>query len=275
MKSFNERLQEVQQQRNSLVCVGLDVDPAKFPVSIRGLENAVLEFNKRIIDATQDLVCAYKPNLAFYEALGERGLSALRRTVEFIPDTVLTIGDAKRGDIGNTAERYAVSLFDDFGFDAITVNPYMGSDSVEPFLKRPEKGVFLLALTSNPGSKDFQRLKIGAMPLYEKIIRKAKQWNIAGNVGLVVGATHPKELQRIRKIVPEMPILLPGIGKQGGDLKSAVHFGCFKNGCGAVINASRSVLYASSGDDFAEAARAETLRMRDEINSLRTVNRKQ
>ncbi len=272
MKSFNKRLQEIQQQRNSLVCVGLDVDPAKFPASIRNLENAVIEFNKRIIEATQDLVCAYKPNLAFYEALGERGMFALRETLKIIPGSIITIGDAKRGDIGSTAERYAVSLFDDFGFDAVTVNPYMGSDSVEPFLKNPGKGVFLLALTSNPGSKDFQRLKIGAMPLYEKIVRKAKQWNTADNIGLVIGATHPKELKRVRTIVPDMPILLPGIGKQGGDLKSAIRYGCSEDGCGAVINASRSILYASSGDDFAEAARAETLRMRDEINGLRAVN---
>jgi orotidine-5'-phosphate decarboxylase len=272
MKSFNKRLQEIQQQRNSLVCVGLDVDPAKFPASIRNLENAVIEFNKRIIEATQDLVCAYKPNLAFYEALGERGMFALRETLKIIPGSIITIGDAKRGDIGSTAERYAVSLFDDFGFDAVTVNPYMGSDSVEPFLKNPGKGIFLLALTSNPGSKDFQRLKIGAMPLYEKIVRKAKQWNTADNIGLVVGATHPKELKRVRAIVPDMPILLPGIGKQGGDLKSAIRYGCSEDGYGAVINASRSILYASSGDDFAEAARAETLRMRDEINGLRAVN---
>ena len=272
MKSFNKRLQEIQQQRNSLVCVGLDVDPAKFPASIRNLENAVIEFNKRIIEATQDLVCAYKPNLAFYEALGERGMFALRETLKIIPGSIITIGDAKRGDIGSTAERYAVSLFDDFGFDAVTVNPYMGSDSVEPFLKNPGKGIFLLALTSNPGSKDFQRLKIGAMPLYEKIVRKAKQWNTADNIGLVVGATHPKELKRVRTIVPDMPILLPGIGKQGGDLKSAIRYGCSEDGYGAVINASRSILYASSGDDFAEAARAETLRMRDEINGLRAVN---
>ena len=272
MKSFNKRLQEIQRQRNSLVCVGLDADPAKFPASIRNLENAVIEFNKRIIEATQDLVCAYKPNLAFYEALGERGMFALRETLKIIPGSIITIGDAKRGDIGSTAERYAVSLFDDFGFDAVTVNPYMGSDSVEPFLKNPGKGVFLLALTSNPGSKDFQRLKIGAVPLYEKIVRKAKQWNTADNIGLVVGATHPKELKRVRAIVPDMPILLPGIGKQGGDLKSAIRYGCSEDGYGAVINASRSILYASSGDDFAEAARAETLRMRDEINGLRAVN---
>jgi orotidine-5'-phosphate decarboxylase len=274
MKSFNKRLQEIQRQRNSLVCVGLDADPEKFPGSVRVLEHAVIEFNKRIIEATHDLVCAYKPNLAFYEALGERGMSALRETLKLIPDSVITIGDAKRGDIGNTAERYAASLFDDFGFDAVTVNPYMGNDSVQPFLRRPGKGVFLLALTSNPGSKDFQRLKIGAMPLYEKIVRRAKQWNTADNIGLVVGATHPKELQRVRKIVPDMPILLPGIGKQGGDLKSAIRYGCSKNGYGAVINASRSILYASSGDDFAEAARAETLRLRDEINGFRTVNSK-
>jgi orotidine-5'-phosphate decarboxylase len=268
MKSFNERLQEIQTQRNSLICIGLDVDPIKLPVCLRDREDSVLEFNARIIEATHDLVCAYKPNLAFYEALGGRGLDVLRETLKLIPKSVLTIGDAKRGDIGNTAERYAVSLFDDFGFDAITVNPYMGSDSVEPFLKRPDKGVFLLALTSNPGSKDFQRLKIGTMPLYEKIVRKAKQWNVNNNLGLVIGATHPKDLKRVRAIVPDMPILLPGIGTQGGDLKLSIQNGRSKKGSGIIVNASRSVLYASPREDFTDAARREAMRLRDEINTV-------
>jgi orotidine-5'-phosphate decarboxylase len=266
--TFTDRLSSIQSRTNSLVCIGLDTDPEKIPAHLHGQPDGVLEFNKRIIDATSDLVCAYKPNLAFYEAMGERGWTVLRETVRAIPNGILTIGDAKRGDIGNTAERYARALFDDLGFGAVTVNPYLGQDSVEPFLGNPEKGVFLLALTSNPGSKDFQRLKVGTVPLYEKVVRIAKKWNTRGNIGLVVGATHPRELKRVRSLVPDMPLLIPGIGKQGGDLRASIQFGCNKSGQLALINASRSVLYASAGVDFAEAARAEALRMRDEIRKI-------
>jgi orotidine-5'-phosphate decarboxylase len=263
--TFTQRLQEVQAKQNSLLCIGLDVDLDKVPQNLQFSSNPVLEFNRQIIEATQDLVCAYKPNLAFYEAVGERGFTTLKETVKLIPKSVLTIGDAKRGDIGNTAERYAKSLFDDFGFDSVTVNPYMGFDSVEPFLKNPTKGAFLLALTSNAGSKDFQRLKVSGKPLYEKVVRTAKKWNTNNNIGLVVGATHPRELKAIRKIVPDMPLLIPGIGKQGGDLKSAIRDGCDKNGQLAIINASRSIIYASSGNNFAEAARAEAKKMVEEM----------
>jgi orotidine-5'-phosphate decarboxylase len=266
--TFTQKIKEIQTKQNSLLCIGLDVDLEKIPEHLKSLANPILEFNRQIIEATQDLVCAYKPNLAFYEAMGESGLIALRETLKLIPKSILTIGDGKRGDIGNTAERYAKSLFDDFGFDSITVNPYMGFDSVEPFLKNPVKGVFLLALTSNPGSKDFQRLKINGKPLYEKVVRTAKKWNTNHNIGLVVGATHPRELKSIRKIVPEMPLLIPGIGKQGGDLKSAVRDGCDKNGQLAIINASRSIIYASSGKDFAEAARTESKKIVEEIRNL-------
>ena len=269
MAPFIRQLKEIQQTQNSLLCIGLDVDFNKIPEHLQSADNPVLEFNRQIIEATHDLVCAYKPNLAFYEAMGERGWTTLRETLKLIPKSVLTIGDGKRGDIGNTAERYAKSLFNDFGFDSVTVNPYMGFDSVEPFLKNSEKGVFLLALTSNPGSKDFQRLKIKGKPLYEKVVRTAKKWNTNQNIGLVVGATHPHELKTIRKIVPEMPLLIPGIGKQGGDLKSAVRDGCDKNGQLAIINASRSIIYASSGKDFAEMARAEARRMVEEMGTYR------
>ena len=263
--TFTQRLREIQTKQNSLLCIGLDVDEDKIPAHLQSEKNPVLEFNRQIIEATHDLVCAYKPNLAFYEAMGERGLATLRETLKLIPKSVITIGDGKRGDIGNTAERYAKSLFDDFGFDSVTVNPYMGFDSVEPFLRNPEKGVFILALTSNPGSKDFQRLKVGTKPLYEKVVTTVKKWNTNQNIGLVVGATHPKELQRIRKIVPDMPILIPGIGKQGGDLKSAIRYGCDKHSQLAIINASRSIIYASSGKDFAEAARMEAIKMVEEM----------
>ena len=229
------------------------------------MENPALEFNRRIIDATHDLVCAYKPNLAFYEAMGERGIKTLRETLKIIPNSILTIGDGKRSDIGNTAKQYVKYLFNDFGFDSVTLNPYMGFDSVEPFLTDPEKGVFILALTSNSGSKDFQRLKVGTKPLYEKIVLSAKKWNTNQNIGLVVGATHPKELQHVRKIVPDMPILIPGVGKQGGDLKLSIRYGCNKNGQLAIINASRTIIYASSGKDFAEAARTEAKKMVEEM----------
>jgi orotidine-5'-phosphate decarboxylase len=237
----------------------------KIPTHLQSTKSPVLEFNRQIIEATHDLVCAYKPNLAFYEAMGERGTVTLRETLKLIPKSVLTIGDGKRSDIGNTVERYAKALFDDFGFDSVTVNPYMGFDSIEPFLTNPEKGVFILALTSNSGSKDFQRLKVGTKPLYEKVVHTAKNWNVNRNIGFVVGATHPKELQQIRKIVPDMPILIPGIGKQGGDLKSSIHYGCDKHGQLAVVNASRSIIYASSGKDFAKAARAEAKKMVEEM----------
>ena len=263
--SFTQRLRQVQIKQNSLLCIGLDVDVDKIPTHLQSTKNPMLEFNRQIIEATHDLVCAYKPNLAFYEARGERGTVTLRETLKLIPKSVLTIGDGKRGDIGNTAERYAKSLFDDFGFDSVTVNPYLGFDSVEPFLTNPEKGVFILALTSNSGSKDFQRLMVGTKPLYEKVVHTAKKWNVNQNIGFVVGATHPKELQRIRKIIPDLPILIPGIGKQGGDLKSAIRYGCDKHGQLAVVNASRSIIYASSGKDFAEAARAEAKKIVEEM----------
>ena len=263
--SFTQRLRQIQIKQNSLLCIGLDVDEGKIPAHLSTMNNPALEFNRQIIEATHDLVCAYKPNLAFYEAMGEIGITTLRETLKLIPKSVLTIGDGKRGDIGNTAERYAKSLFDDFGFDSVTLNPYMGFDSVEPFLTNPEKGVFILALTSNSGSKDFQRLKVGAKPLYEKVVHTAKKWNKNQNIGLVVGATHPIELKRIRKIVPDMPILIPGIGKQGGDLKAAIRYGCDNHGQLAIINASRSIIYASSGKDFAEAARAEAKKMVEEM----------
>ena len=263
--NFTQRLYETQRRTGSLLCVGLDTDVDQLPESIQRKTDGVLEFNRRIIDATSDLVCSYKLNLAFYEALGESGWRILRETLREIPKDLITIGDGKRGDIGNTAERYARSLFDELYFDAVTVNPYMGFDSVEPFIRDESRGAFILALTSNPGSKDFQRLKTGTRPLFETVARTASKWNTKKNTGLVVGATHPKELQTVRKIAPQMPFLIPGIGKQGGDLQSAIRFGCDKTGHLAVINASRSILYASSGKDFATAARVEATKLRDEI----------
>ncbi len=266
---FLEKLQKVQRKNRSLLCIGLDTDPSKLPSSLGTSKGAVAQFNRLIIDATSDLVCAYKLNLAFYESLGERGWRILKETLSVIPHNVITIGDGKRGDIGNTAEQYAHSLYDDLGFDAATVNPYMGYDSVEPFIRSDRNCAFVLALTSNEGSNDFQRLNIGGRPLYERIVQAAVKWNVRKNLGLVVGATHPKELQPIRKLAPTLPILIPGIGKQGGDLESAIRFGTDRNGRLAIINASRSVLYASTGKDFAAAARGEALQLRDQIQKYR------
>ena len=268
--TFTEILRSVQQKQNSLLCVGLDTDPAKIPASFRGSPDGLVEFNRRIIESTADLVCAYKVNLAFYESHGEAGWGMLRRTLRFIPAGIVTIGDGKRGDIGNTSAMYAKALREELGFGACTVNPYMGGDSVTPFLSTPEHGVFILAVTSNPGAKDFQYLKVNGRPLYERVIGKAKRWNTQENCGLVVGATRPAELKRVRTLAPRMPFLIPGIGAQGGDLRQAVRYGCTAAGDLAVINASRSVIFASSGDDFAEAARKNALQLRDEMNHYRT-----
>jgi orotidine-5'-phosphate decarboxylase len=267
--NFTQRLRAAQRRTGSLLCIGLDTDRRRVPAVLASADDPLYEFNRRIIEATKDAVCAYKINLAFYEATGERGWSTVRRTLADIPGEIITIGDAKRGDIGNTAAMYARALLEGYGFAACTVNPYMGFDSVEPFLQDRERGAFVLALTSNPGARDFQRLKVGARPLYECVVRRVRSWNTRRNLGLVVGATHPRELQRIRILAPELPILVPGIGTQGGNVRAAVHYGCDRHGELAVINASRSILYASCAEDFAERARAEALALREEINRAR------
>ena len=263
--NFVEKLNQAIEKNHSLVCVGLDTSPELIPPGM-----SVFDFNKAIIDATADLVCAYKPNIAFYEAQGEKGLDALYRTVKCVPKAIPVIGDAKRGDIGNTSEAYAKALFDQIGFDAITVSPYLGFDSVEPFLKNKDKFAFILCRTSNKGAADFQSLLCqyeGKMrPLYEVVALKASQWNTNGNVGLVVGATYPEELKTIRQAHPEMVILIPGVGAQGGDLKLVVHYGIDKHLRGVVINSARQIIYASRGADFAIAARRAAQTLRDEIN---------
>jgi len=266
---FLEKLQKAQRENHSLLCIGLDTDPAKLPPRLGKSKNAVIHFNHHIIESTHDLVCAYKINLAFYEALGEHGWHILEATLACIPKGVVTIGDGKRADIGNTSERYAHALYDEFGFDAATVNPYMGYDSIEPFIRSDSHCAFVLALTSNEGSSDFQRLIIRGRPLYEKVVQTVTGWNSKKNIGLVVGATHPNELKPIRDLAPTVPILIPGIGKQGGDLASAVRYGCDKHGRLAIINASRSILYSSRGKDFADAARSEAQHLRDQIQKLR------
>lgn len=266
--NFLEKLHRAVESNRSLVCIGLDPDPALMP------DVGVLEFNGDIIDATADLVCAYKLNLAFYEALGVEGLTALQGTVAHIPDAIPIIGDAKRGDIGNTARAYAKTLFEVFGFDAATVNPYLGYDSIEPFIHYADRQVFILCRTSNRGALDFQSLTCspeaggGGQPLFEIVARKAKEWNRHGNVGLVMGATYPEELKRIRSLCPEMLLLIPGIGTQRGDLAAAVRWGVGVGSGKAIFNSSRQVLYASRGRDFAVAARKTTEELRSRIESL-------
>jgi len=260
---FVDKLLAAGSRNKSLLCVGLDPDPSLMP------KVGLLAFNKTIVDATADLVCAYKPNLAFYESLGIDGLNALQKTIEHIPGHIPIIGDGKRGDIGNTAKAYAKALFVTFGFDAATVSPYLGFDSIEPFIEYKDKGVFVLCRTSNPGAVDFQSLANGqGMPLYEAVARKARGWNVSGNIGLVVGATYTEELKAIRQLCPEMPLLIPGIGAQGGDLAATVKYGVDAHGENAIIAVSRQIIYASQGKDFARAARNNALELRDDINNL-------
>ena len=260
---FTDKLLNASRKSKSWLCIGLDPDPELMPTV------DVLQFNKSIIEATSDLVCAYKPNLAFYEALGTEGLAILEKTVKYIPGDIPVIGDAKRGDIGNTARAYARALFSILGFDAATVNPYLGHDSVEPFINYQDKGVFILCRTSNKGAADFQNLLTDDLPLYEAVAQKAKEWNTYGNIGLVVGATYPEELKKVRSICPEMPLLIPGTGAQGGDLSSAVGCGVDAQGEKAIINVSRQILYASKEKDFAQAARNVAERIRSQINDYR------
>jgi orotidine-5'-phosphate decarboxylase len=262
---FRRKLRESVERNNSLLCIGLDPDAEKLPAGV-----TVAQFNRAIIAATSDLVCAYKPNLAFYEASGFEGLRALEETVAAVPDGIPIIGDAKRGDIGNTARQYARALFEWFRFDAATVSPYLGLDSVEPFISYADKETFLLCRTSNPSARDFQDLLIDGQPLYEHVAFKALEWNIHGNIGLVVGATYPQELARIRQLCPSMPLLIPGVGTQGGDIEAVVRYGTDASGTNAIINVSRAVLYASSASDFAEAARNSAETLRDGINAFRS-----
>jgi len=264
--TFLSKLLAATRRQNSLLCVGLDPQPEMMPIG------NVFEFNRAIIDATRDLVCAYKPNLAFYEALGVDGLVTLKRTVEYIPEDIPIIGDAKRSDIGNTAAAYAKGLFVYFGFDAVTVNPYLGYDSVSPFLEYHDKGVFILCRTSNPGAKDFQDFQDSqGQALYQRVALKAKEWDHAGNSGLVVGATYPEEIKWVRQNCPEMPLLIPGIGPQGGDLEKSVRYSVDRKGERSIIVSARQVLYASKGKDFAQAARQAALKLRDEINQYRSI----
>jgi orotidine-5'-phosphate decarboxylase len=269
--NFIDKLRAAWANSNSLLCVGLDPDPAKLPFSLHGIPQAVFEFNRAIIDATHDLVCAYKPQIAYFAA--QSAEDQLLKTMEYLRTQyphIPIILDAKRGDIGSTAEQYAVEAFVRYGADAVTVNPYMGTDSITPFTSYQDKGVVILCRTSNVGAKDLQDLQINGEPLYVHLARKvANDWNSHGNCLLVVGATWPEQMRQIRAVVGDMPFLVPGIGAQGGDVKAMVTAGKTRDGTGLIVNSSRAVLYASSGADFAQAARAVAQAARDEINLYR------
>lgn len=255
---FVDFLDKTAKKNNSLLCVGLDVDLSRIPPKFLNSEDPIFLFNQEIIKATQALVCAFKPNMAFYEMYGLYGLSSLTKTIDLIHETgVPVILDAKRGDVGHSSAAYAKSMFQVFKADATTVNPYLGHDSVQPFLDYPEKGTFVLCLTSNKGFKDFQIAGTDE-PLYKSVAKHVKEWNHYGNCGLVVGATKPEELKEIQQLVGDMPILIPGVGAQGGDLETSVKFG----GKRAVINASRSILYSAD-------PKTEAKKLRDEINKFR------
>ena len=269
MSSFIKKLSNIVQKNNSLLCIGLDPDPDKFPEEIKGTEHDIITFNRAIIEQTSDLVCAYKLNMAFYEVQGPRGLEALEATMHAIPEDVVVVGDAKRGDIGNTARMYAKSLFEYYRFDAVTVNPYQGRDAIQPFLDYQDHGVFVLCLTSNPSAHEFQQLETDGEPVYLKVAQTANGWNANGNVGLVVGATNGKALGDVRTAAGDMPLLIPGVGAQGGDLNMVMQYGLNSKKEGILVNSSRGVLYASAGSDFADAARGAAESLRDEINALR------
>ncbi len=265
------QLRQIQAKNKSMICVGLDLDPKRMPSGVSSDIKSMFSFANKIIQSTSDIVCAYKPNLAFFESLGADGFSLLKVIVERIPEDIPVILDAKRGDIGNTAGHYAQALYDRLGASWVTLNPYMGYDTLRPFLEYKDKGVFVLCLTSNPGSRDFQMLQCEGKPLYRHVAEKVAYWNKDQTCGLVVGATQPEQLQEIRSVAGEMPLLIPGVGAQGGSLEQAARFGTDNFRRLAVINVSRSVLYASSGEVFAEKAREEVLKLNRQINDLRSV----
>ncbi|MEK6478038.1 orotidine-5'-phosphate decarboxylase [Catalinimonas sp. 4WD22] len=253
-------------EKKSFLCIGLDTDLQKIPTHLLKEKDPVFAFNKQIIDATSDLCVAYKPNLAFYESLGVSGWESLQKTIEYIPKNIFTIADAKRGDIGNTSSMYARAFFEQLNFDSVTVAPYMGEDSVAPFLEFKNKWVILLALTSNKSSRDFQQLILQeeGEKLYERVLRQSKMWGTDQNLMYVVGATKASSLAEIRKIIPSHFLLVPGVGAQGGSLREVVRYG-MNDDIGLLINASRSIIYASQGNDFAEQARKEAQKLQEEM----------
>ncbi|MGN2245897.1 orotidine-5'-phosphate decarboxylase [Frateuria sp. GZRR35] len=273
---FMQSLHQSWKRNNSLVCVGLDPEPAKFPAHLRDRPEAVYTFCRAIVDATADLVCAYKPQIAHFAAL--RAEDALERLIAHIHDAhpgIPVILDAKRGDIGSTAQHYATEAFERYQADAVTLNPYLGRDSIQPFLDRADKGVILLCHTSNPGAADLQDLIVEStdgerLPLYQHLARTiARDWNGNGNCALVTGATWPEQLAQVRALVGDMPLLVPGIGAQGGDVEAVLRHGRTADGTGLMISSSRAILYAGNGEDFAQAARQATNTLRDQINRCR------
>jgi orotidine-5'-phosphate decarboxylase len=256
----------------SWLCVGLDPDPALVPAHLKSDDASewVPRFLQGIVDATRDLVCCYKPNIAFFEALGLPGQRALRTLLQAIPSDIPVLVDAKRGDTPQTMRAYARAIFEDLDVDAVTVNPYLGGDSLEPFFSYPGRGVFVLCKTSNPGAVEIQDLMVeGSEPLFLHVARRAVTWATRGTLGLVVGATYPADVAAVRRIAPHAPILLPGVGAQAGDLERSVQAGVDADGGGAIVNASRTILYASAGSDWQSAARAEASRLRSAINAAR------
>ena len=256
--------------KKSFLCVGLDVDLDKIPKHLLNLEDPIFEFNKAIIDATHDLVVSFKPNTAFYEAYGLKGWASLQKTIVYINEKypeIFTIADAKRGDIGNTSTMYAKAFFDDLKFDSVTVAPYMGKDSVEPFLAFPDKHTIMLALTSNEGAFDFQTLQTNKQELYKQVLETSKTWKNSSNLMYVVGATKAEYFTEIRQIVPDSFLLVPGVGAQGGSLAEVCKYG-MNNTIGLLINSSRGIIYASSGTDFAQKARVEALKMQQEMKAI-------
>jgi orotidine-5'-phosphate decarboxylase len=266
-----ELLRDASQRNQSLLCVGLDPDPRRIPAAPHAHADPIYAFCMAIVEATADLVCAFKPNIAFFEALGPAGVATLQRLVADMPRSIPVIIDAKRGDIGSTATAYAEAIFERLGADAVTLSPYLGGDALQPFLDYADRGCFVLCKTSNPGSGDLQDLQLASgEPLYLAVARQAQRvWNGNRNVGLVVGATYPAVLAQVRAACPNLPILVPGVGAQGGELAASVRAPLDADNAGVLINASRSILYASGGADFAQAARQEALRLRDAINAAR------
>lgn len=264
--NFNEQLNQICQQRDTLVCVGLDVDLNKIPKFILKKSDPQVYFSHAIIDATIEFTAAYKINSAFFEACGTKGWEAMAKIARYLPENVIKIADAKRGDIGNTSKMYARAFFKEMNFNAITVNPYLGNDAVAPFLENEENGVFILCHTTNKGAADFQKFSDGKTALFELVAEKVLQWNTRENCGLVVGATFPEEMKHVRNIAPDLPFLVPGLGAQGGDFDLAIKYATNEQKQGAIFNFSRSIIYGSSGENFAEIAGEKTKQMRDEIN---------
>lgn len=255
-------------KKQSYLCVGLDTDMARIPDHLRDTKDPIFEFNKEIIDATKDICVAYKPNIAFYEALGPKGWESLEKTMDYIPDEIFTIADAKRGDIGNTSKKYAETFFSYFDFDSVTVAPYMGVDSVSPFLEFDDKWVILLGLTSNAGSNDFQHLQSDGKPLHHHVIEKAQSWGNPNNLMFVIGATHPQSFKELREISEDYFYLVPGVGAQGGSLHDVSNHG-LNDFCGLLINSSRGIIYAGgNNENFAEVSRNKAIELQKDMSQI-------